>query len=537
MQISIDYNYLLSVLLILKHNPIVAFWILLVRGGWLLFVISIIVGLYYTYLYHIRRKFIRDYGYTMLAIDVPKNNEQSIKAIEELFNTIHGIKHGRTQWEIYTKGDMQLWLSLEIVSIEGYIQFLIRAPKYYVPTVTSTIYAHYPEAEITEVEDYMSLIPSDIWKKESKYKSFLMDLSFKKPDFYPLKTYSEFEHSMSQTFIDPMASLLEIMSKIGPGEFLGVMFLVRPSDNKFMTDRAEKVISKMMGRATETTDRLIDKMFNGINKGIDYFSESVYSLWGDIEDSAQEEKVKLNLLTSNERNTITAIENKLSKIIFETRVKTCYIAPKEKYMVAKGRFTIQGSFKQFENYNQWDFEKNTTPDYWGKEARIRSLTKDFIRRYINRDTFESKSIFLSTEELATLYHFPTITVKAPMLRTTGTKTTEPPYDLPLEKNSESIFLKDNVIDEKLNNKEVIDLNKNNEEIDNLDLDNKKYEAKFTKNQNEKDKYIKEFRKDEEGKIFQNAQNNLSSIKKDESNVNQGENKNSNTPPDNLPIIE
>ena len=39
-------------------------------------------------------------------------------------------------------------------------------------TITSTIYAYYPEAEITEVEDYMSLIPDNLHEKDLNINHF-----------------------------------------------------------------------------------------------------------------------------------------------------------------------------------------------------------------------------------------------------------------------------------------------------------------------------------------------------------------------------
>jgi hypothetical protein len=521
MQISLDSTYLLSLVNIFQHNPFYVLGILIYKGGWLLCLVSLAWGLYFAHFEKKKRDFINNNDYSMIAIDVPKDNEQNIKAIEELFNTIHGIKHGRTNWAKYIQGSQQLWLSLEIVSIEGYIQYLVRAPSYYMGTITSTIYAYYPEAEITEVEDYMSLIPDNLHEKGSKYKSFLMDASFKKDDYYPLKTFSDFEHGLSQTFVDPIASLLEIMSKIGPGEFLGIMIIARPSDNKALVRGGEKTIAGLMGRASKSVESFSDKIFKGIDWTIDYVSETVYKLWGDVKDE-KELGSTLNLLTSREKATVSAIENKLNKLIYEAKIKTCYIAPKDKFTPAKGRWTIVGSLKQFENFNQFDFKKNTDPDYWRTEQRKKALTKS--------------SIFLSTEELATMYHFPTITVKAPMVRTTSTKTVEPPGDLPLETQIKSSFIKDELLDEKINNNEPITL-KDLQQSSTVDMENKQFEAKFAKNINQKDRYQKEFRKDEEAKIFQNTHINTPSVEKDKPILNQDENIKPGDPPANLPIIE
>ena len=49
--------------------------------------------------------------------------------------------------------------SFELVSIDGYIQYLIRTPKRYRDLIESAIYAQYPDAEISEAVDYTENIP------------------------------------------------------------------------------------------------------------------------------------------------------------------------------------------------------------------------------------------------------------------------------------------------------------------------------------------------------------------------------------------
>ena len=62
------------------------------------------------------------------SIDVPKDNEQSPKAVEQIFNQIWGYKSGANFVEKWWKGMFLPTMSLELVSIGGYIQYIIRAP-------------------------------------------------------------------------------------------------------------------------------------------------------------------------------------------------------------------------------------------------------------------------------------------------------------------------------------------------------------------------------------------------------------------------
>jgi hypothetical protein len=487
MEIYVDFNNILQAV---QGNPLKVYARLFMKGGWLILLISLIWGFYFVFIYNQKRKYIKSVEYSLFAIDIPKDNEKSTQAIEELFNTLHGIISTKTEWEKKILGRMQLWFGLEIVSIEGYIQFLIRTPSKYNELVKSAIYAQYPDAELTEVEDYMSLIPRDADYPDSKYGGWGMDWYLADPDYLPLKTYLSFEHSLTQSFIDPMASLLEVMSKLAPGEFIGIMMMIQPVKDKQtnIIEQGQKVVDKLMGRETKTKKNLVDKGFDALMKGIDMASETVYSLWGDIEDS-QDDKTMLQMLTPGERAKITAIETKCGKIKYRVRMKSCYVAPKKIYSRARGYNGIQGAMKQFDDFNRLKCVK-TKAKYFLTKKRKYWKVRRFLRRYTERDFLETKSFILGADELATMYHFPQMDVMAPLIKKAETKTVEPPTGLPLEDKLESELFDDaqkrKEINQKLEDNEIIDLN----------LDNKYFESKFAKNKDEKNEAQKEFEKDE-----------------------------------------
>ena len=102
-------------------------------------------------LFHVNRR-----HFILLAIDVPRDNEQSPKAVENIFSHLYGILLSRNNlYEEYWEGRHQDYFSMELVSIEGYVQFLVYTMEEYRDIVESAFYSQYPNAEITQVEDYV----------------------------------------------------------------------------------------------------------------------------------------------------------------------------------------------------------------------------------------------------------------------------------------------------------------------------------------------------------------------------------------------
>ncbi|MFA5135743.1 MAG: hypothetical protein WC505_08245, partial [Patescibacteria group bacterium] len=89
-------------------NPMSAMWFLLTHGGWYLFIPVFIWGGWEMWLNYIREKFSQSVKYVLLAIDVPKENEQSPKAVEQAFAHISGIQKRGNLKERYVHGYTQL---------------------------------------------------------------------------------------------------------------------------------------------------------------------------------------------------------------------------------------------------------------------------------------------------------------------------------------------------------------------------------------------------------------------------------------------
>ena len=57
------------------------------------------------------------------------------------------------------EGKSEAMVFSEIVSVDGNVKFFIRTPAKFKKIIESHIYAQYPDIEVSEVSDYISLAP------------------------------------------------------------------------------------------------------------------------------------------------------------------------------------------------------------------------------------------------------------------------------------------------------------------------------------------------------------------------------------------
>jgi len=377
--------------------------------------------------------------WVVLAIDIPEEIIQGPKAVEQIFATLTGSALYPNFGEIYWKGKYQKWFSLEIVSIEGYIQFLIRTEIEYRDLVEAAVYAQYPEAEITEVEDYMDKIPARYPDKD--YEIFGFEFRLEEDDVYPIRTYSEFEHSISKdlTFNDPLAAILENFSRVGPGENFWMQIVVEPSTDPKWKERGIKAAKKIV------QDQGEKKKPESFVSKIGYIpqwlmQELLNAFEGNWEqsESAVKEKIKppsMMDLSPGLRSTLEAVENKISKNGFHTKIRALYSAKKEIYRPSKCINGFIGGMKQFfdSNRNGLRPANFTKANYAFKKMRASWLKNSFMYAFRKRKPYRGLSPFvLNSEELATIWHFPLIFVKTPLLQKSALKRAEAPVDLPVE---------------------------------------------------------------------------------------------------------
>lgn len=359
----------------------------------------------------------------LLEIELPPEVEKSPHAMEVVFNGIWNNGRETTFLQRVWKGQYRAIWSFEIASNEGRINFYIHTPKGWKNFIESRIYGQYPEARIKEVPDYTDRVPFnfeeyDLWVGEYKKND---------PQALPIKTYQDYELDKStdvpETKVDPLTNLLELMNNMGKDEYLWMQCIVkaRKKDEWYgfylggdaFIDGAKKEIKKIMTGAAERAQEVLKE--------------------SDIVEG------KMNaLLTTGEKDRIEAMERSLDKPVFDAGVRVVYVAKKEKF------FGLTGAplFRAFEAFRSGTNELRGTrglvrfdypwEDFFG--IRKRKVKKDQFFFYKNRAYFyvpyDQTPVFLTTEELASLWHFPGSAVKTPGLSRVSSRRGEAPSNLP-----------------------------------------------------------------------------------------------------------
>lgn len=424
-----------------SHHPLVISLYLIKMFGWIPIVFVIIWGLWKLWINFIQDEYASKIKFILLAVDVPKDNEQSPKAVEQIFAHLAGAHSTPNLMEAYWDGYVQAWFSLEIISIDGYVQFLIYTAESFRDLVEAAIYAQYPDAEITEVEDYVNKVPMEYPNNE--YDMWGTELILVKPDCYPLRTYLEFEHSLSQEMKDPMAALLEIMSKLSKGEQAWIQILILPIEQKWVSKSAKEV-KKLIKEAMPSKKGPLDTLFDSFLGNLNSFATSIGEMVvpGMAPEKKKEEKKDYNIvqyMTESDKSVVMSIQTKASKIGYQCKIRQMYIGKKEVFSKARGVSGVFGAIKQFNtnDRNSLKPEKKrviTKINYFMKKKReaIRKtkIMKAYKARSITRGT--GKTFVFNIEELATMWHFPMMQVKAPLIKKAEVKKVEPPINLPTE---------------------------------------------------------------------------------------------------------
>ncbi len=406
-------------------------------------------------------------------VKLPRDIIKPISAMEMVLSSIHqGFWEPSYFWEKWWhgKGDI-IDFQFELVSDAGEIHFYVRLfYAYKMDVLKLAIYSQYPEAEIKEVEDYSRAIPADIPNKN--WDMWAGDYTLKKPDPYPIKTYPEFEKEAEliteeKKRIDPMATLLEGMSMLGPGEQLWLQIKPFPIGGKYADKYVkwgEKIKDGIAKREVEkqrsTSTHLIDvlaNLFESFLKGLIEAMDALVIGKQKEEGKAPAEPQKIELeapelrMTPRERETCAAIEKKISKPLFlVSTIRFIYLAKRENYYYHRWRMVgdFMGSFAT-EDMNGFKTLVHTYTKIYNPpplnlfdKRRLYVRKRRIMRLYQNR--YEPKYPFfsgdykwgyfvLNTEELATVFHLPSRKVApAPGVPRVEARKAEAPPEVPME---------------------------------------------------------------------------------------------------------
>lgn len=344
----------------------------------------------------------------VIEVQLSKNEEPSkdIQAsslsAENMFSALHGL--------LKSDPDLQENVSFEMVSSgDRGIRFYVAVPSNIQKFVENQIYAQYPSAHINAVTDYTkALTPQNM-----NYK--VASLSFTKPNYYPIRSFRDLE-------VDPISSVTSAISSIYKGEEIWLQVMIRPIPDIWQQE-GFNFVNKVREGTDPNKQRSIFGSVGEIFKkeSFEILSGVATGLFSYKEASKEVPRPALApRLGAAKETELRTIENKLTRMGFETVVRIVVAAPKEDRVDTNLR-SITAALEQFSTSSLNSFSQEVDVN------KERSLNN-----YISRAFAHDKSFILNTEELATFFHFPLSHIDTPNISWVYSRKSEPPPNLPTE---------------------------------------------------------------------------------------------------------
>lgn len=315
-----------------------------------------------------------------------KDEKQIISVMEQFYTSLTKIREGFVSNFFYGKPYIAIEMAAEAESTE--MSFYVVVPRRISRFIEKQITSFFPHANINLVKDYSIFSPGA--KTAGGY------LKIEKNPNIPLRTYLMMES-------DPIKNITNAFSKLPYGEGAAIQIIIRPAMNVFRQTSRQVIKELQKG---QSIDRAIatTRMSNQFLKGIgDLIKEDFLN---QKPKTKQEEQKPV---TPEQENLIKVIENKASKMAFETNIRLITSAStQEKAELVLDE--LEGAFNQFNapNFNGFKISRSALrgPSF------IRNLVFNFVFRIFS----QNNHILLSTEELASVFHFPIVTTETPNIK-------------------------------------------------------------------------------------------------------------------------
>ena len=332
--------------------------------------------------------------------DKKKQEKELIAVSEQMFASFATLN--ATGWNKLIYGKPYIALEMSVHHVGEQTHFYVAAPTNSVELIEKQIHSFYPDAEVARIQDY------NIFNPQGFHAGGYM--SFKQHHILPMKTFQQLE-------ADPIGGILTAMSKLEvEGEGVAMQILIRPNQRSKLKDLATKATREMQS-------------------GYD-FSRALYRAKHPPKNPEKDDTVdpsKRNLfnpayaklpkvVTPADEEVIKAIGSKANKQTFDVNVRLVASAPTQA-MADQIFEELKGSFTQFSSPNF-----NTPLINRVKGRALNKLLYNFAFRLFDN----SRSVYLSTEEIASLYHMPIPGTAAPRVNFLSSRSAEPPAELPLE---------------------------------------------------------------------------------------------------------
>lgn len=350
----------------------------LYTGFWIVFYIVFLITFFWVIFLAVSRRFRNKreheerYSLTFMQIKLPRENEVEIKAAEQMFSGLIGIK--KPFWGALFTGQHRV--SFEIVSKAEGIGFYVVTPDSLAGLVEKQINGAYPDAEIDIVD------PSEVWDRGA-YTS-VMELRLAGPSYYPIKVYENMGS-------DTMSGITSVMSKLEADEALAIQLVISPSGEAWRNHGYRFIGNVKAAQANPEKSSKVDATF------------------------------------------IEGVEKEVAKPGFDVAIRVISLA-KDKITADSHLQNVHSAFEQFTNpkYNKFKqvsfmSSQRIVDDFIFRRLDALEVSIPAFDIPLYRNTS-----LLNIEELATVFHFPNKNVQTPKIMWLQSRKSAAPSNAPKE---------------------------------------------------------------------------------------------------------
>ena len=337
-----------------------------------------------------------------------KDFKERVAIMEQLYRSLHEISE-LNLWNhlkvILLQHDL---VSFEMVVHNKVLDFYVICPKYYAELVEKQITAFYKDADVEIVKPYK------IIDKGLKSKMYCMYQT--RPYYFPVRVYKDLEN-------DPLNDMTNVLSKLEEEEIGAIQMVMRPRTSTKWQKEADKIGTAMFKNKKVSKFHIpglgiLNSIFIGILFGYDKVQKDPSKAGGG--------DPMIRMLQTKEEDA-KSVGEKAQRSGFDTVIRIVSSAKTDSRaeLIANNIVLSFNIFKQ-QNRNYFQNRRIIPIDFINNKI----MHFNFRHRFLN--LFEKGSL-LSTDELASVYHFPTSRYNyTPVIRWLLYKTLPAPTNMPEE---------------------------------------------------------------------------------------------------------
>jgi len=372
-----------------------------------LFVIVVFLGLYLLVkLWQGKGRITRALNMSLFLVSVPRLKQDDkakkpfkelVAVMEQFYSSLSNLKTGG--WQGFLYGQPVFSFEMAVPHIGEEICFYVSCPRRLVSVIEKQIHGFFPDADVRRVEDYNIFNPQGV--------SLASYLSAGRGVALPFRTYQNLE-------IDPLNETINALSKLNiEGEGAAIQLIISLAKAKRWRKSSLKVAREMQRGVPYDMARLkIERK---------WLRDWIEAISGTRTPPPSQMPPSVTPVTTE---MIKALEVKASKVVYEANVNLV-VSAKMREEAEVLLLQLESSFAQFNSAN---LNILKTTRLAPRSRPLKNLFYDFSFRIFN----PSRKMILSTEELASIFHFPTTEVETPKVKFIKAKQAAPPPSMPTQ---------------------------------------------------------------------------------------------------------